>query len=215
MAKVLGTVTSIGGATVITLYKGLPLLPHPFSTNVFATPPVPNPILHWTLGCACLLGNCISWAGWMVLQVISATTLLYATIKIKKSHCSQVPVVKKYPARLSFSAFICFFGFLQCLVIVCIAETDSEKWKVHSVEELCVILYSVCAISYASQFASFMCPTRIESRLLCLLGTGACLVGRCHCSSDMVHRQRGSSFHCCLPASANCGCGHIVDSHLR
>ncbi|XP_042421548.1 auxin-induced protein 5NG4-like isoform X3 [Zingiber officinale] len=99
LAKVLGTVTSIGGATVITLYK---------------------------VGCAYILGNCVTWSAWMVLQV---------------------PVVKKYPAKLSFSAFICFFGFLQCLVIACISETDSEKWKVHSVEQLCAILYSGLVVS--------------------------------------------------------------------
>ncbi|XP_042427138.1 auxin-induced protein 5NG4-like isoform X2 [Zingiber officinale] len=126
LAKVLGTVTSIGGATVITLYKGLPLLPHPLSTNVLATPLISNSILHWTVGCAYILGNCVTWSAWMVLQV---------------------PVVKKYPAKLSFSAFICFFGFLQCLVIACISETDSKKWKVHSVEQLCAILYSGLVVS--------------------------------------------------------------------
>ncbi|CAN6244182.1 unnamed protein product [Urochloa humidicola] len=41
MAKVIGTVVSIGGATVITLYK---------------------------VGCLFLLGNCFAWSGWMVLQ---------------------------------------------------------------------------------------------------------------------------------------------------
>ncbi|XP_074569018.1 auxin-induced protein 5NG4-like [Curcuma longa] len=126
LAKVLGTVTSIGGATVIALYKGLPLLRHPLSTNVLATPLVSNSIPHWALGCAYLLGNCTAWSAWMVLQV---------------------PVVKKYPARLSFSAFICFFGFLQCLAVACISEPDSEKWKVHSVEQLCTILYAGLVLS--------------------------------------------------------------------
>ncbi|MBA0690036.1 hypothetical protein Goari_007734, partial [Gossypium aridum] len=54
LAKVLGTVVSVGGATVITLYKG-PILLHQA-----------NNMQNWTLGCIYLLGHCLSWAGWLV-----------------------------------------------------------------------------------------------------------------------------------------------------
>ncbi|MBA0593740.1 hypothetical protein Gorai_010672, partial [Gossypium raimondii] len=56
LAKVLGTIVSVGGATVITLYKG-PILLHQS-----------NNMQNWTLGCIYLLGHCLSWAGWLVFQ---------------------------------------------------------------------------------------------------------------------------------------------------
>ncbi|KAK8569442.1 hypothetical protein V6N13_046495 [Hibiscus sabdariffa] len=55
LAKVLGTIVSIGGATIITLYKG-PLLLHQSNMQ------------NWTWGCIYLLGHCLSWAGWLVFQ---------------------------------------------------------------------------------------------------------------------------------------------------
>lgn len=52
-------------------------------------------------------------------------------------------MLKKYPARLSVTAFTCFFGLIQFLIIAGIAETNIEKWKVQSGDELITILYAV------------------------------------------------------------------------
>lgn len=74
LAKVLGTIACIGGATIITLYKGPPLLHHQSqdllgdaaegSTMLFS-----SKMGNWRLGCLYLLGNCFAWSGWIVLQV--------------------------------------------------------------------------------------------------------------------------------------------------
>ncbi|XLR16905.1 hypothetical protein S83_044843 [Arachis hypogaea] len=123
LAKILGTIASVGGATVITLYKGPPLLHlqtpqmqddsyiHQSSTKV----------QNWTWGCVYLLGHCLSWAAWMVFQA---------------------PVVKKYPAKLSLTSFTFFFGLVQFLIIAAFLETDMERWKIISKEELLTILYA-------------------------------------------------------------------------
>ncbi|MQM09826.1 hypothetical protein Taro_042704 [Colocasia esculenta] len=123
LAKLVGTLASIAGATIITLYKGLPLLQHHSSPFRFSSTYLlsPNQTLEWTLGCVYMLGNCIAWSGWMVLQV---------------------PVLKRYPARLSVTAFTCFFGLLQFLAIASFTDADVEHWKVHSGGELCTILYA-------------------------------------------------------------------------
>jgi hypothetical protein len=82
LAKVVGTVVSIGGATVITLYKGLPLLHHSDvhvkSSPVTLSSSSGSPILNWTLGCVFILGHCLSWSGWMVLQVVVVLYILAA-----------------------------------------------------------------------------------------------------------------------------------------
>ncbi|XP_074315807.1 WAT1-related protein At3g18200 [Silene latifolia] len=126
LAKVLGTVASVGGAMIITLYKGSPLLhiadqtQNNSSTNqdlFFET----NKMQNWTWGCIFLLGHCFSWAGWMVYQA---------------------SVLKKYPAKLSLTSYTCFFGLIQFLVIAAFAETDTQHWKIASGEELFTILYA-------------------------------------------------------------------------
>ncbi|KAL5228196.1 hypothetical protein ABZP36_016461 [Zizania latifolia] len=119
VAKVVGTVVSIGGATVITLYKGLPLFSHNLNIKSLSSSSL---ILNWTLGCVFILGNCLSWSGWMVLQV--------------------VPVLKRYPARLSVLSLTCIFGLLQFLVIAAFTEEDLSRWKVNSGGELFTILYA-------------------------------------------------------------------------
>ncbi|KAF0899025.1 hypothetical protein E2562_012714 [Oryza meyeriana var. granulata] len=118
VAKVVGTVVSIGGATVITLYKGLPLFHHGLNIKSLSSSSL---ILNWTLGCVFILGHCLSWSGWMVLQV---------------------PVLKRYPARLSVLSLTCIFGLLQFLVIAAFAEEDLSRWKVNSGSELFTILYA-------------------------------------------------------------------------
>jgi hypothetical protein len=77
---------------------------------------------NWTLGCIYLIGHCLSWSGWLVLQA---------------------PVLKKYPARLSVTSYTCFFGLIQFLIIAAFMERDPQAWIFHSGGELFTILYAV------------------------------------------------------------------------
>lgn len=124
IAKVAGTVLCVAGASVITLYKG-PAIYSPASELHKTTPLF---LLlgdangkNWTLGCIFLIGHCLSWSGWLVLQA---------------------PVLKKYPARLSVTSYTCFFGLIQFLIIAALFERDIEAWKFHSGGELFSILYA-------------------------------------------------------------------------
>ncbi|XP_028805382.1 WAT1-related protein At3g18200 [Neltuma alba] len=124
LAKVIGTIASVGGASVITLYKGPPLLhqmDHVQANPTSETDQSSMKMQNWTWGCIYLLGHCLSWAGWMVFQA---------------------PVVKKYPAKLTLTSFTCFFGLIQFLIIAAFVETDTEHWKIQSTEELFTILYA-------------------------------------------------------------------------
>ncbi|KAH7682663.1 WAT1-related protein [Dioscorea alata] len=138
VAKLVGTIISIGGATIITLYKGPPILhqQHYITLGaIFSS----SQILNWTLGCVYILGNCIAWSAWMVLQV---------------------PLLKKYPARLSITTITCFFGVIQFLVIAAFAEPDINKWKVHSGGELFTILYAGLVASGISFSLQIWCIDR-------------------------------------------------------
>ncbi|KAL7085952.1 hypothetical protein ACP275_14G308800 [Erythranthe tilingii] len=132
ISKVAGTLFCVAGASVITLYKG-PTIYSPAGTTLKSTAAVveavPAALLSlgdakgksWTMGCIFLIGHCLSWSGWLVLQA---------------------PVLKKYPARLSFTSYQCFFGVLQFLLIAAFVERDPQAWLVHSGAELFSVFYA-------------------------------------------------------------------------
>ncbi|XP_052201574.1 protein WALLS ARE THIN 1 [Diospyros lotus] len=123
-AKVLGTVLCVAGASVITLYKG-PTIYTPAPRLQSALPMLAAlgdaKGKSWTLGCVFLIGHCLSWSAWLVLQA---------------------PVLKKYPARLSVTSYQCFFGVIQFLIIAGFAEREAEAWLVHSGAELFSVFYA-------------------------------------------------------------------------
>ncbi|CAM8979295.1 unnamed protein product [Rhodiola kirilowii] len=126
ISKMAGTLLCVAGASVITLYKG--------PTIYTPTPPLHTteaaPIFislgdakgkNWTLGCIYLIGHCLSWSGWLVLQA---------------------PVLKKYPARLSVTSYTCFFGVIQFLILAAFIERDYNAWMFHSGGEVFTIFYA-------------------------------------------------------------------------
>ncbi|PNX73846.1 auxin-induced protein 5ng4-like [Trifolium pratense] len=137
IGKVAGTLFCVAGASVITLYKGptiyspVPPLHNSGSSNSMEENLVVfesiSSVLgdakgkNWTLGCLYLIGHCLSWSGWLVLQA---------------------PVLKKYPARLSVTSYTCFFGLIQFLIIALIVERDAQAWIFQSGGEVFTILYA-------------------------------------------------------------------------
>lgn len=133
ISKVIGTILCVSGASVITLYQGptiysptpAPHLNRPTPTPMFVSLGDANG-KNWTLGCIYLIGHCLSWSGWLVLQA---------------------PVLKKYPARLSVTSYTCFFGLIQFLIIAAFFERDPQSWMFHSGGEVFTILYAVSVSS--------------------------------------------------------------------
>lgn len=129
LAKIVGTVACVGGATIITLYKGPPITKlwlgslnsGSLNPELYDVEPLETKTENWTLGCIYLLGNCLAWSGWIVIQA---------------------PVLKKYPARLSVTSFTCLFGIIQFLAIAAFFERDPSHWKMHSGGELFTVLYA-------------------------------------------------------------------------
>ncbi|XP_041018417.1 protein WALLS ARE THIN 1-like [Juglans microcarpa x Juglans regia] len=143
IAKVLGTIFCVTGATVITLYKG-PTIYSPTQTLHSTTPAFVSQLgdangKNWTLGCIYLIGHCLSWSGWLVLQA---------------------PVLKKYPARLSVTSYTCFFGLLQFVVIALIFEREAQAWVFHSGGELFTILYAGVVASGVAFAVQIWCIDR-------------------------------------------------------
>ncbi|XP_021908023.1 WAT1-related protein At3g53210 isoform X2 [Carica papaya] len=123
VAKVLGTIVSVNGALLITLYKG-PVIYGPSSGSKLSLLVFPLGNAegkNWTLGCLCLMGHCLCWSCWIVLQA---------------------PLLKKYPARFSFISYSCFFAVFQFLGIAAYFERDFQAWQIQSATELFTLLYA-------------------------------------------------------------------------
>lgn len=130
IAKVVGTFVSVAGSLVITLYKGptiyepsLSIMDHQSITINGGSDENKN----WTLGCLCLMGHCLCWSSWIVLQS---------------------PLLKKYPARFSFISCSCFFAVIQFFGISAYFERDVESWKIISGGEVYALLYTVSVFFY-------------------------------------------------------------------
>ncbi|KAJ7957813.1 WAT1-related protein [Quillaja saponaria] len=127
VAKVLGTIFCVAGASVITLYQG-PVIYSP-SPPLLTSNTSPSYVSRlgeangksWALGCFYLICHCLSWSGWLVLQA---------------------PIIKKYPARLSVTSYTCFFGLIQFMIIALIFERSAQAWIFHSGEEVFTIFYA-------------------------------------------------------------------------
>ncbi|KAJ1408838.1 hypothetical protein SESBI_23250 [Sesbania bispinosa] len=123
VAKVLGVLASVGGASVITLYKGPTIYtPHSAShqenfLSAFGDATGKN----WNLGGIFLFGHSLCWSGWIVMQAF---------------------VLKKYSAPLTVSAFTCFFGIVQFVTIATFFEKDPKAWQLNSRREIYSVLYS-------------------------------------------------------------------------
>ncbi|XVF68087.1 hypothetical protein PTKIN_Ptkin10aG0175000 [Pterospermum kingtungense] len=112
-AKVLGTLIGIGGAMMLTFYKGvqfnigsthldlLRLGSHRAASS--------NPgSAHHLLGALLALGSCISYALWLNIQA---------------------KMSEKYPCYYSSTALICTMGAIQAVVFALCMEKDRSQWK--------------------------------------------------------------------------------------
>ncbi|KMZ59899.1 Protein WALLS ARE THIN 1 [Zostera marina] len=118
--KLVGTLTTMAGAIVITLFKGPVLL-----LNSSSLPQI-DMISKWTLGCIFMFGACLARSSWLVLQD---------------------PLLKKYPAKLTLTAYTCLFGSIQLAAISAITERDVEMWKIESRGVLLALLYNGVIVS--------------------------------------------------------------------
>ncbi|KAG1370997.1 WAT1-related protein [Cocos nucifera] len=112
-AKVVGTLVTVAGAMLMTLYKG-PILEmvwtehvHPHQANV---PGAMDPTdKDWFKGSIFLIIATLAWASLFILQ---AATL------------------KKYDAPLSLTSLICFVGTLQAIGVTLVMERKPSVWRI-------------------------------------------------------------------------------------
>ncbi|KAH7690478.1 WAT1-related protein [Dioscorea alata] len=122
-AKVIGTLASLAGVTLMTLYKGR-------SFRILWSAPIhmESNLIHenWLKGSILGVASCITWSMWYVMQAFT---------------------LKKYPAQLSLTTWMSFIGGAQSAVFTACVEHRPTAWIIGFDIKLWSILYGgiVCS----------------------------------------------------------------------
>ncbi|TVU38297.1 hypothetical protein EJB05_11659, partial [Eragrostis curvula] len=123
--KLLGTVVCVGGAMVVSMFKGRLL--HLWSTNLLrysqaASAESPNGLHHdMAIGTLFLCGSCLSYGLWFAVQARLA---------------------KVFPSKYLVTTLTCLLGSLQSIVIGIFLNHDISKWKIKWDLQLLTVVYS-------------------------------------------------------------------------
>ncbi|XP_010241528.1 PREDICTED: WAT1-related protein At3g30340-like isoform X3 [Nelumbo nucifera] len=127
-AKLLGTVVCVGGAMMLTLYKGLPLTNRPSSqastqmTNQASSRFSPQKRAErWTIGTIALVAGSIFWSSWFLIQA---------------------RISKQYPCQYSSTAIMSFFSAIQSAVLSLVIERDISLWVLRGKAAILTVLYA-------------------------------------------------------------------------
>lgn len=139
-AKVGGTLVCVFGAILMVLFRGPVLIGYQdaeFSAhNEISAKGQPEPtgwfmstflelgLEHWHIGVLCLIGNCMCMAAFLAIQA---------------------PVLKKYPANLSVTAYSYFFGAFLMVTTAFFMTNDSTDWHLAQSELFAVIYAGIVA----------------------------------------------------------------------
>lgn len=122
-AKILGTFVCIGGALVLVLYKGMPII-NPQSHNIAGKAITPEPassLKKWIMGSIFLTVGCVFWSSWFLIQE---------------------RIGKKYPYRYSSTAIISLFAAIQSAILNLIIHRNNAKWILKGKLQIMTVVYS-------------------------------------------------------------------------
>ncbi|KAJ1439031.1 EamA domain [Sesbania bispinosa] len=120
--KIVGTVLSISGALLVTLYKGAPI-------GSFQTQPSPSQPAPY------LLAETSNWA-------VGGLFLVIASVSLAVWNIAQAAILKGYPSQLTIVAFYILFGTIQSAILSLIVVRDPNAWNLNADIELISIFYS-------------------------------------------------------------------------
>ncbi|GKV48043.1 hypothetical protein SLEP1_g54879 [Rubroshorea leprosula] len=112
-AKVVGTIVTVAGAMLMTLYKGHVInlfWSNHIHTNTTSTPAAAAAAdKDWLKGSILLIFATLAWASFFILQAVT---------------------LKRYQAQLSLTSLVCFIGTLQSIAVTFVMEHKSSVWTI-------------------------------------------------------------------------------------
>ncbi|KAL6648794.1 hypothetical protein ACP70R_013018 [Stipagrostis hirtigluma subsp. patula] len=139
LAKIAGTVTSFAGVTTMTLYKGATIaclwksLIHIHGGRGGG--------MHesWVTGSILAVVSCICWSVWYIMQASS---------------------LKRYPAQLSLTAWMCTVGGIQSAVFTVFMQHRAEDWLIGFGIKFWSIVYSGLACNGFTVLVQLWCTEK-------------------------------------------------------
>ncbi|XP_058191483.1 WAT1-related protein At4g19185 isoform X3 [Rhododendron vialii] len=139
-AKIGGTLVCVFGAILMVLFRGPALIGYKESdfaaNNEISAKGQPEPagwlmsgfmefgIDQWHLGVLCLIGNCMCMAAYLAIQA---------------------PLLARYPASLSVTAYSYFFGAVLMVVTALFTTNESTDWSLTKSEMFAVLYAGIVA----------------------------------------------------------------------
>ncbi|XP_044488931.1 WAT1-related protein At1g68170-like [Mangifera indica] len=121
-AKVFGTLIGIGGAMLLTFYKGVEI--KIWSTNINV---LHNAATHHTesnkflLGCLLVLASCFTYSSWLIIQA---------------------KMSEQYPCHYSTTALVSLMAAIESVVFAFFREKDWNQWKLGFNIRLLTVAYA-------------------------------------------------------------------------
>ncbi|GLJ53365.1 hypothetical protein SUGI_1137800 [Cryptomeria japonica] len=136
-AKIVGTIVCVGGAMVMTFYKGH-ILPSFWSSQQTSSHAVSSSThdSRWIKGAMFLAASTLAWGGLFVLQA---------------------SVVKKFSAQLSLTTLICLMGTLQSAAVTLALERRPSAWAIGLDMKLVAAVYSGIVGSGIAYYVQGLC----------------------------------------------------------
>ncbi|XP_057498078.1 WAT1-related protein At3g30340-like [Actinidia eriantha] len=118
-AKILGMLVSVGGALILTLYKGIPLTKSPSAQAIVHKRHHGNK--RWAIGSIVLTAGSIMWSSWFLMQA---------------------KIGKRYPCQYSSTALMSFFSAVQSAILLLITDWNVSKWTIKGKFEITTVVYA-------------------------------------------------------------------------
>ncbi|OVA10422.1 Drug/metabolite transporter [Macleaya cordata] len=135
IAKIIGTVITLGGAMLMTLYKGpvMNLFGSRAGQGHHETSSAGETNKNWVVGTLMVIASCVGWSGFFILQSFT---------------------LKAYPAELSLTSLICLMGMIEGAAVALVMERHPAAWALGWDSRILAPVYSglICsAIAYYLQ----------------------------------------------------------------
>ncbi|KHN09853.1 Auxin-induced protein 5NG4 [Glycine soja] len=143
-AKVLGTFVCIGGALMLILYKGVPLInqqpEHIADKGTIRSSA--SKLKKWIIGSLLLTAGCFLWSSWFLIQA---------------------SISKKYPCQYSSTAILSFFASIQSAILTLVIDRSNAKWILKGKLEIMTVVYAAGRVGLVLCGNVMVCETKGSS----------------------------------------------------
>ncbi|TKY69836.1 WAT1-related protein [Spatholobus suberectus] len=137
-AKIIGTVISIAGALIVTLYKGMPLTGGSLRNIV--------------------LGGTGTYRSVQSDWLLGGSILAIASLCLSVLFIVQTWILKDYPEELVVTSICCIVVVILSAIVTLFAEGNSRAWILRSDKELIAVFYSaIFVVSMRSVVSAWAC----------------------------------------------------------